>query len=103
MVFTHDDYVPIENRQIHFVNDQVAYMYMGWMYAVTIDSGLSWHIWDGNRVELFSKDRIGYSGIQTIIIDHNGQGKMLLQLIGFSNPVELQTDDFGVSWHVQKS
>ena len=42
MTFRHDDPVPIPHEQIRFVDDQVSYVFMGWMYAVTTDRGSTW-------------------------------------------------------------
>ena len=56
MVFLDDDPVPIREDGIQFVNDHVAYVYMGWLYAVTTDGGHSWKVWDvWNHKQLLSQ------------------------------------------------
>src|SRR5205809_6977236 len=42
MTFRHDDPNPIPRDQVRFLNDRVGFVFMGWMYAVTSDSGATW-------------------------------------------------------------
>src|SRR5262245_51653458 len=47
--FRHDDRVPIPRDQVRLVNDQVAFVFMGWIYAVTTDDGATWSVWDAEH------------------------------------------------------
>src|SRR5688572_16489059 len=49
LTFRHDDPNPIPRDQVRFVNDQVAFVFMGWMYAVTKDGGGSWSVWNAEK------------------------------------------------------
>lgn len=96
--FHHDDQVEIKEQQVGFVNGQIGFVFMGWLYAVTTDAGESWHIWNANDTGVFGAERVGYDGIKSVKIEASGKGKMLLNVIGRPNPLELQTSDFGVTW-----
>ena len=96
--FHHDDQVAIQEQQIGFVNGQIGFVFMGWLYAVTTDAGESWHIWNANDTDVFGAERVGYDGIKSVKIEESGKGKMLLNVFGRPNPLELQTSDFGVTW-----
>lgn len=39
MTFRHDDDPKISADQVRYVNDNIGYVFMGWMYAVTTDAG----------------------------------------------------------------
>src|ERR1051326_3412453 len=44
--FRHDDQIGIPRDQVRFVHDNIGYVFMGWMYAVTMDGGATWHVWN---------------------------------------------------------
>jgi hypothetical protein len=96
MTFRHDDPVPIPRDHVHFVNEQVAYVFMGWLYAVTTDGGRTWSVWNGSKDPAFSKT-YNYKLIREVSISSEGNGKMLLKLIG-DTKVELKTKDYGRRW-----
>jgi hypothetical protein len=101
MIFRHDDPNPIARDQVRFVNDQVAFVFMGWMYAVTTDAGNSWSVWNGEK-ELPKGYGCNYRLIRSVNIDMDGAGTMIL------NPIpqrqgelpELHTTDFGRHWNL---
>lgn len=99
MAFRHDDPVDIPREQVRFANDRVAYVSMGWMYAVTTDGGNSWRVSEmGNFLP--SGERCFYGCIEDLRIDENGSGEVRLNIIG--SPQDrlkvLETNDFGRSW-----
>jgi len=98
MEFHHDDQVAVGKNQVRFVNERVAYVFIGWLYAVTTDAGQTWHIWDANNSGILGTERIGYDGIQSIKLDTEGRGRMLLNVIGRQDRIELTTEDFGITW-----
>jgi hypothetical protein len=99
MTFRHADQVLIPRAQVRFVNDQVAYVFMGWLYAVTTDSGYSWSVWDAER-DLRNWQCCNYELINEIRIEADGVGTMRLN----SSPQdvgriqELHTTDYGRHW-----
>lgn len=99
MRFRHDDPVAIPRDQIHFVNDEVAYVFMGWMYAVTTDSGSTWSVWDA-RKDLPGWQCCNYILIKSVLLEQDGAGTMQLKPIdGRRGEVpELHTRDFGRHW-----
>lgn len=100
MVFRHDDPVPIPRDQIRFLNDQIGYVFMGWMYAVTTDAGTTWSVWNAED-DLSDWQCCNYNLIQYVRIAPDGTGTMKL------NPIperrgevpELYTKDFGRHWN----
>jgi hypothetical protein len=96
MTFRHDDPVPIPRNQVRFVNQQVAYIFMGWLYAVTVDGGQSWSVWDASKDNQLSKS-YNYDMIREVNISDDGRGNMVLNLTG-NKREELSTKDFGTHW-----
>ncbi len=39
VTFRHDDQVPMPRENVRFVNEHIAYAFMGWKYVITTDSG----------------------------------------------------------------
>jgi hypothetical protein len=92
---------PIARDQVRFVNAQVGYAFMGWMYAVTTDGGRNWSVWNAEK-DLPKWDCCNYRLISAVNIDVNGSGTMIL------NPIpqrqgevrQLHTKDFGHHWNL---
>jgi len=101
MTFRHDDPVPIPQDQIRFVNDRVAFVFMGWMYAVTDDGGRTWTVCDAGH-NLPNWLCCNYRLITDVQLNADGTGAMML------NPIQdrrgevpqLHTRDFGRHWSV---
>lgn len=99
LTFLFDDPVAIPKNQIKIISDQVAYLYVGWMYSVTTDGGKSWKTWDGNPKTAQYLDR-GYGFIREIHMNSSGEGTMhLLNKKGGLS--ELSTKDYGKTWYEQ--
>ena len=99
MTFRHDDPVPIPRKNVRFVNDQIAYVFMGWKYAITTDSGKTWSLWNA-ETDLPGWRCCNYELIGDIDIRPNGSGKMTTnQILGRSGELPvLHTTDFGRHW-----
>lgn len=97
MMFRHDDDPEIPRDQVRFVNDQVGYLFMGWMYAVTTDGGRTWSVWDAAR-EL-PQWRTNYRLIKDVSLQADGSGTMSLnELDPQPGHAELVTADYGRHW-----
>lgn len=96
ITFRHDDPVAIPRDHIHFVNEQVGYVFMGWLYAVTTDAGRTWSVWDASKDPALSKT-YNYNLIREVSISANGIGRILLNLTGDTEE-ELKTEDYGRHW-----
>src|SRR5205814_1922346 len=46
MTFRQDDQVDIPKESVSIKNSSLAYVAMGWMFAVTTDSGRTWSVWN---------------------------------------------------------
>jgi hypothetical protein len=99
MTFRHDDPIPIPREQMRFVNDQVGYVFMGWMYAVTTDAGSTWSVWSADK-NLPNWQCCNYGLIRDVKLGDNGDGVMQLNPIkGRQGEVpELHTMDYGKHW-----
>jgi hypothetical protein len=99
VTFRHDDQPNIHKDQVHFVNDQVGYLFMGWTFAVTTNSGAGWSVWDAEK-DLPNWQCCNYGLIRDVQLSVDGVGTMTL------NPIpqrrgevpELHTRDYGRHW-----
>jgi hypothetical protein len=101
MTFRHDDPNPIPQDQVQFVNDRVGYVFMGWMYAVTTDSGASWSIWNAEK-DLSRWQCCNYGLIASVNLQPDGTGIMILDPIPKreGEVPQLHTKDFGQHWNL---
>lgn len=102
MVFRHDDPIPIPRNQIHFMNERIAYIFMGWTFAVTTNSGTDWSIWRADK-DLPGWQCCNYKLIKDVTIAADGSGVMTLSPIpGRQGEVPmLQTKDYGRHWMLE--
>jgi hypothetical protein len=98
MVFRHDDPLPIPREQVRFVDERTAYVFMGWMYAVTTDAGATWSVWD--CVEAAPGVACNYGFIKDVRLGRNGSGVMTANRITSRGDAEvhLHTKDYGRHW-----
>jgi hypothetical protein len=101
MTFRHDDPVPIPRNQVRFVNDKVGYVFMGWMYAVTTDAGVTWAVWNA-QTDLPKGFCCTYRLIGSVNIEPDGRGTMILNPIPQTQGEvpQLHTKDFGQHWNL---
>lgn len=91
--------VDIPRQQVQFINAQVGYVFMGWIYAVTADGGKTWQKWDAER-ELPNWQCCDTGLIQKVDVGLDGIGSMTLK----PNPqrpeevLTLRTTDYGQHW-----
>lgn len=97
MTFRHDDPVPINKNGVVFLNDNVAYIFMGWKYAVTIDGGRTWSVWDA-ETSLTDWKCCNYFLIKNIELKKDGKGKMFLSNANNETANILETIDYGQTW-----
>jgi hypothetical protein len=101
MEFRHDDPVPLPSQNVRFVTRDVAFLFMGWKYAVTTDGGKSWAVWNA-ETDLPNWQCCNYQLIGNVEVRGNGVGQMSLRPIpGRRGEVnQLFTSDFGRHWVV---
>lgn len=102
MTFRHDDMIPIPRTQIHLVNDQIGYVFMGWMYAVTTTSGSEWSVWRADK-DLPNWECCNYGLIHDVHIEPDGTGTMTLHPIPHrkGEVPQLSTKDYGRHWSIE--
>jgi hypothetical protein len=100
VMFRHDDRPPIPRDQVRFVGDDVAFVFMGWVYAVSTDRGASWSVYDATR-NLPGWRCCNYGLIKNVDLWPDGTGVMTLKpILGRTGEVsELRTRDYGVHWY----
>jgi hypothetical protein len=97
-----DDPHPLRRDQIGVLTDQIGYVFHSSKYAVTLDNGLSWSVWEVNGNLPFERYKV-YPYIEELNIQANGDGTMRLNYISnerVSLPT-LFTEDYGRSWFIK--
>ena len=90
---------PFDLRVRAYSEVGTGYVYSGWEYAVTTDSGKTWSRWDATR-DLQGWRCCNYSLIDSVRFEPSGRGTMYLGLIEASPRTvpRLHTLDFGRHW-----
>ena len=92
---TEDTLSPTQDY-LHVVNAKTFYIVAHWIYAVTIDNGETWTIWDGMD-RLKSLDCCPKDLIQSVKISQEGNGEMILK-DQTGQASKLFTKDYGKTW-----
>jgi hypothetical protein len=113
MMFQHvfescgDLWEDFSSNDLHFLGEQKAYLTYGWYFAVTVNSGKSWSVWDGWNGELCEqKKMLCFPDSKTVRIRQDGTGSMEIyagNLPGMpesSGTFLLTTRDFGQTWRL---
>jgi hypothetical protein len=94
-----DHPVEISKDRIKVVNDNTAYLFDWWMYAITTDGGKSWQTWDGYRT-VSQHSGLAYGSIDKVNMDASGAGTMrTINQEGILS--KLYTKDYGKTWYEQ--
>ncbi len=96
MTVRHDDPVEIPREQVRFINDQVGYAFMSFKYAVTLDGGTSWSVWDATAdLPDWRRTR---ANIEDVRLAPDGTGTMSLTSSTNQEAPKLRTEDYGQHW-----
>jgi hypothetical protein len=96
--FRQDEKLPIPRNQVRFINDQVAYVFMGWIYIVTADRGKTWSVWDAES-DLPNWKCCDPGLIRDVYITPDGLGAMTLNSYPrVGETFVLHTKDYGRHW-----
>jgi hypothetical protein len=104
LIVRHDDPDPIPTGQVVFPVSKAAAVYMDNMYAVTVDAGEAWTVFDVRRTSLGHNCRSTAWGITEVAVFPSGVGHMKVSFYppDQSCPDTLQTNDYGKTWTVQR-
>src|SRR5204863_2841307 len=80
MLFVHDDPIPIPHENVRNLNDRVAFVFIGWQYAVSADGGHSWTVWTATK-DLPNWHCCNYRLIEDVQLGEDGSGCMKLRVI----------------------
>jgi photosystem II stability/assembly factor-like uncharacterized protein len=99
LIFRHDDPVPIPRNQICFLDDRIAYVFMGFTYAVTLDGGKTWSLWKGDQ-NLGERGDCRYLNPKQVSVAKDGTGLMVLDPLDqkCGSTRYLYTNDYGQHW-----
>jgi hypothetical protein len=93
-----DDDMPIPRDRVHFLSDRAAYVSMMDKYAVTMNGGDSWSVWD--VVQATDDRQSSQLFIKEVHVNTNGSGTLTLASRSDALPTtELSTNDFGLTWN----
>ena len=100
--FNLKDEITIPTPRAHFVNEDVAYVYMDAKYSVTVDGGKRWSVWEGwKQLPAYDRSRAASINIQDVTMEAGGMGKMSVEVSGLQNSeIELRTKDYGHHWEI---
>ena len=103
MTFRRDEQIPIPRDQVRFVDDKIAYIFMGPMYAVTINGGHTWSVWDAERDFPGGEECCSEAIIQEVSLKPNGEGVMTLRpnMADNTNIINLYTKEYGKHWKIE--
>lgn len=107
LTYKADEPVLIKDDHIRFVQDHIAYAYLGNYYLVTIDNGNKWFIWDANKelpVQQIMQQHNLFPAIKAVEMQSDGRGTMTLY--PYLNKAEkgpnLKTSDYGYHWSIDQ-
>jgi hypothetical protein len=96
--FRTDDAIDLPQDQVRFLNDEIGYLFLGWMYAVTTDGGQTWSVWDAKR-DLPGWVGDDYGLIEDVTIERDGTGRTQSAPGGDRMQRRLlRTKDYGRHW-----
>lgn len=89
----------VKSEYIKVLDDNIAYVYLGWMYSVTVDGGRTWNLWNAER-DLPEWTCCNPGLIKEINLSIQGDGTMTLQPDPNNSGLNilLRTVDFGKHW-----
>lgn len=98
MTSQQDGALRIPRDQLRFLNNRIAYAFIGSLFAVTLDGGVEWTVWDSER-DIPCNDRWAKSVITEVLMQETGNGIMKVSFLGQSRSLDLATTDFGAHWN----
>jgi len=98
--FKHDDLLDSPCEDITVIDNNTAYFYIGWLYAVTTNSGVNWSVWNA-ETDLPGWKPTNFKLIKNVMVSKSGNGEMVLSPIRFSHN-KLKTNNYGKTWVVDK-
>lgn len=92
--------VELPVKQIRFIGNDIAYFFFQLKYAVTVDAGETWSVFDFGDNPLFKPDQLDYSRIADVKIQEDGTGHVVMFRYDMTRGQEIKfyTKDFGKHW-----
>ena len=97
------DRIPLPKSQIRFVGENVGYFFFALKYAVTIDAGKSWTVFDFEETPLFKPRENDYSKIADVQISQDGSGSLTMFRYDMTKGkvTMFVTSDYGQHWSLE--
>ncbi|SRR6266536_346638 len=96
----HGEPVALPKKQIRFIGEDVGYFFFQLKYAVTVDGGETWKVFDFGNNPSFKPEKLDYSRIADVLIQPDGTGEAtMLKYDSRSGQSTLFfTKDYGQHW-----
>jgi hypothetical protein len=98
-----DDAISIPRETFRFLNEQTAYVYLAYDFAVTLNGGRTWKIW--KPLFPLSNGHLMYWAITEARVEADGTGQARVENYDEQKKarvtLEIITEDFGQSWRVK--
>lgn len=104
-IFVHvqDDPDPIPRDQVRFVTDQICYLFMGAIWAVTRNNGRDWSVFNLDSDTDWGRKNPNIYWIRDLEIKPDGSGLLTLRVYeGYKLPPAYYSTDFGQHWFVKE-
>jgi hypothetical protein len=99
--FQHEARPQIPQEEVRFLSENMGYIFIGRMYAVTTDGGRGWSVWDP-KAEMTEGSINIDRAIQEVRLGLDGRGWMRIGPQSESEQQQLVTRDYGKSWAVMR-
>jgi len=99
----HGEPIPLPNNQIRFVSDDVGYLFFQLKYAVTVDAGRTWSVFDFGNNPSYSPKKLDYSRIANVEVLADGTGKLTMFRYDITQGQSTLffTNDYGRHWELR--
>jgi hypothetical protein len=100
----YDEPDALPKKQIRFVTKDVGYLFFQLKYAVTVDSGNTWTVFDFGNNPSFKPEDLDYSRIADVEIQPEGTGKLTMFKydITHGRSTLFFTYDYGQHWVLKR-
>lgn len=96
--------VELPTKQLRFVGADVGYLFFQLKYAVTVDAGKTWSVFDFGENGSFKPELLDYSRIADVQISPDGTGHVVMFRYDMrqGQTIKFFTTDFGQHWNLTK-
>lgn len=99
----HGEPVELPIKQIRFISPDVGYLFFQLKYAVSIDGGETWSLFDFGSHPSYKPEQLDYSRIADVKIQADGSGHVMMFRYDMTQgqAMKFLTKDFGQHWELK--